>query len=46
MSQPRFAERADHCDPARARGGIEDGCLSQIRDQQRDVLQMESNHPA
>src|SRR5882757_3448520 len=34
--------RADHCDPAGARGRIEDrGCLPEARDQQRDVLQME-----
>src|SRR4249919_2017604 len=34
--------RADYCDPAGARGRIEDwGCLPEARDQQRDVLQME-----
>src|SRR5271156_730241 len=34
--------RADHFDPAGTGSGFEDrGCLSQARDQQRDVLQME-----
>ena len=37
--------RADHCDPAGARGRIEDrGCLPQARDQQRNVLKWKAKY--